>query len=178
MNAGTDRLSQLAISASGFVFDPRSGATFTVNDTGRTIIEGLRDGNGLDDIAIADSVVVNRGVGGDGGDGGYGGAGQPGGLGGDGGSGSSDAGSGGDGGNGGHGGHAGGGGGGSGGNSIAFFGYGASATRIDITYVGGAPGNGGNGGNSANGWVDGADGEDGDDGASLNFLLCANPSGC
>lgn len=53
MNAGTDRLSQLAISASGFVFDPRSGATFTVNDTGRTIIEGLRDGNGLDDIVAS-----------------------------------------------------------------------------------------------------------------------------
>jgi len=62
MNAGTDRLSQLAISASGFVFDPRSGATFTVNDTGRTIIEGLRDGNGLDDIvaSLDDAFACDR----------------------------------------------------------------------------------------------------------------------
>lgn len=48
MNAATDRLASLAISPTGFVFDPRSGATFTVNDTGRTIIESLRDGKGLD----------------------------------------------------------------------------------------------------------------------------------
>ena len=53
MTAGTDRLDQLAISASGFVFDPRSGATFTVNDAGGTIIEGLRIGAGLDAIAEA-----------------------------------------------------------------------------------------------------------------------------
>lgn len=61
-DAGTDRLSQLAISASGFVFDPRSGATFTVNDTGRTIIEGLRDGSGLDDIvsALKDAFATDR----------------------------------------------------------------------------------------------------------------------
>lgn len=40
-------LSNLAISASGFVFDPQSGATFTVNETGRVVMEGLRDGLGL-----------------------------------------------------------------------------------------------------------------------------------
>ena len=62
MNAGTDRLSQLAISASGFVFDPRSGATFTVNDSGRTIIEGLRDGHGLDAIvaSLDDAFACDR----------------------------------------------------------------------------------------------------------------------
>ncbi len=49
MTAATDRLASLAISPTGFVFDPRSGATFTVNATGRTIIEALRDGRGLDD---------------------------------------------------------------------------------------------------------------------------------
>ncbi len=48
MTAATDRLASLAISPTGFVLDPRSGATFTVNDTGRTIIECLRDGAGLD----------------------------------------------------------------------------------------------------------------------------------
>ena len=53
MNAGTDRLSQLAISASGFIFDPMSGATFTVNETGKTIIEGIRDGAGLDSIVAS-----------------------------------------------------------------------------------------------------------------------------
>jgi hypothetical protein len=43
----THQLDQLAISASGFVFDPISGATFTVNATGRALLEGLRDGLGL-----------------------------------------------------------------------------------------------------------------------------------
>ena len=39
-----DRLRQLAISDTGFVFDPFSGSTFTVNQTGLTILEGLRRG--------------------------------------------------------------------------------------------------------------------------------------
>lgn len=37
----------LAISPSGFVFDPRSGATFSANPTARLLLEGLRDGLGL-----------------------------------------------------------------------------------------------------------------------------------
>ncbi|HCH64358.1 MAG: HPr-rel-A system PqqD family protein [Deltaproteobacteria bacterium] len=41
------RLAQLAISPSGFVFDPHTGGTFTVNATGRLILEGVRDGLGL-----------------------------------------------------------------------------------------------------------------------------------
>jgi len=53
MTAGIDRLSQLAISPTGFIFDPRSGSTFTVNDTARTIIEGIQQGKGLDDIVRA-----------------------------------------------------------------------------------------------------------------------------
>ena len=53
MTAATERLAALAISPTGFVFDPRSGATFTVNDTGRTIIEALRDGRGLDATVTA-----------------------------------------------------------------------------------------------------------------------------
>lgn len=43
-------LDQLAISASGFVFDPVSGGTFTVNATGRALLEGLRDGLGLEEL--------------------------------------------------------------------------------------------------------------------------------
>ncbi len=46
----TERLAQLAISPTGFVFDPRTGSTYTLNATGRTIVEGLRDGDGLDDL--------------------------------------------------------------------------------------------------------------------------------
>lgn len=37
------RLQDLAISESGFVFDPYSGGTFTVNRTGLTILQGLRE---------------------------------------------------------------------------------------------------------------------------------------
>ncbi len=40
----TSRLKELAISESGFIFDPMSGATFTVNATGACIILALRDG--------------------------------------------------------------------------------------------------------------------------------------
>lgn len=45
------RLAQLAISPSGFVFDPQTGGTFTVNETGRLILEGVRDGLGLSELA-------------------------------------------------------------------------------------------------------------------------------
>ncbi|HET8939360.1 MAG TPA: HPr-rel-A system PqqD family peptide chaperone [Polyangiales bacterium] len=41
MNA---RLKDLAISDSGFVFDPFSGGTFTLNETGRAVLQGVRDG--------------------------------------------------------------------------------------------------------------------------------------
>ncbi|MCB9568542.1 MAG: HPr-rel-A system PqqD family peptide chaperone [Myxococcales bacterium] len=37
-----DRLRELAISDTGFVFDPYSGATFTVNPSGLVILEALR----------------------------------------------------------------------------------------------------------------------------------------
>lgn len=37
------RLQELAISETGFVFDPYSGGTFTVNRTGLTILQGLRE---------------------------------------------------------------------------------------------------------------------------------------
>ena len=44
----TPTLDNLAISPTGFVFDPQSGATFSTNPAGRLLIEGIRDGLGLD----------------------------------------------------------------------------------------------------------------------------------
>jgi hypothetical protein len=44
------RLDQLAISPSGFVFDPVSGATFTANPTGLLILEGVREGCTLEQL--------------------------------------------------------------------------------------------------------------------------------
>ncbi|HNN97901.1 MAG TPA: PqqD family protein [Pseudomonadota bacterium] len=38
------RLQDLALSESGFVFDPFTGATFTANPTGLLVLQGLRDG--------------------------------------------------------------------------------------------------------------------------------------
>lgn len=46
----TSRLKELAISETGFIFDPMSGATFTANPTGVCIIQALRDGNGRSEI--------------------------------------------------------------------------------------------------------------------------------
>lgn len=43
-------LEHLAISPSGFVFDPMTGLTYTANDSGRVILEGLRDGLDLQGI--------------------------------------------------------------------------------------------------------------------------------
>ena len=43
-------LQNLAISDSGFIFDPTSGATFTLNPTGLTVLLALRDGLGLSAI--------------------------------------------------------------------------------------------------------------------------------
>lgn len=44
------RLRDLAISDTGFVFDPFSGATYTVNGTARCILDGLK--RGLDRDAL------------------------------------------------------------------------------------------------------------------------------
>ena len=40
------RLNELAISDTGFVFDPLSGATFNVNAAGLTLLDGLKAGLG------------------------------------------------------------------------------------------------------------------------------------
>ena len=58
MQASGDRptgnnLDHLAISPSGFVFNPTTGSTFTVNTTGRALLEGLRDGMTLDQLVTA-----------------------------------------------------------------------------------------------------------------------------
>lgn len=44
------RLKDLAISESGFLFDPYSGATFTLNHTGKFILQLLMEGKKTEDI--------------------------------------------------------------------------------------------------------------------------------
>jgi PqqD family protein of HPr-rel-A system len=57
-------LKNLAISETGFVFDPTSGATFTLNAAGLFVLQALRDGKRLDDVVqdlreSFDSVTVD-----------------------------------------------------------------------------------------------------------------------
>ena len=47
------RLNELAVSDTGFVFDPLSGATFNTNASGLSILEGIKRGKGRDEI-VAD----------------------------------------------------------------------------------------------------------------------------
>jgi hypothetical protein len=44
------QLQNLAISETGFVFDPRTGATFTLNPAGLAVLMALRDGLPLDGV--------------------------------------------------------------------------------------------------------------------------------
>ncbi len=46
-----NRLSKLAINKEGFIFDPTTGDSFTVNPTGLFIISNLRDGKSTEEIA-------------------------------------------------------------------------------------------------------------------------------
>jgi PqqD family protein of HPr-rel-A system len=46
----TERLRDLALSDTGFVFDPYSGATFTVNATGLCVLSALKDGLSRDAV--------------------------------------------------------------------------------------------------------------------------------
>jgi len=48
-----DKLRDLAVSESGFVFDPYSGATFSLNASGLAILGGLKDGISREEL-IAD----------------------------------------------------------------------------------------------------------------------------
>ena len=43
-------LANLAISQTGFVFDPRSGATYSLNSTAMTVVSGLREGATLAEL--------------------------------------------------------------------------------------------------------------------------------
>ena len=45
-----EKLKDLAVNESGFVFDPCSGATYTVNATGLAILEALKSRLGRDEI--------------------------------------------------------------------------------------------------------------------------------
>jgi PqqD family protein of HPr-rel-A system len=49
-----EKLQDIAVSDTGFVFDPYTGATFTVNQTGRIIFDGLKEGR--DRPAIVESL--------------------------------------------------------------------------------------------------------------------------
>ena len=46
----TAPLKDIAVSESGFIFDPHSGATFTVNATGKAVLEAIRGGLSREDV--------------------------------------------------------------------------------------------------------------------------------
>ena len=46
----TSVIENLAVSPTGFVFDPRSGATFTLNPTGLAVLLALREGLPVDRV--------------------------------------------------------------------------------------------------------------------------------
>ncbi len=50
MDLDTTRLRQLAVNESGFVFDPVTGHTFTLNDTGLTVLQALKQGTPFDEL--------------------------------------------------------------------------------------------------------------------------------
>jgi PqqD family protein of HPr-rel-A system len=45
-----NHLESLAVSETGFVFDPRTGATFTVNPAGLAVLAALREGLAVDGV--------------------------------------------------------------------------------------------------------------------------------
>lgn len=47
-----NRIARLAINEEGFVFDPQTGESFTVNETGKTILKALIDSNAEEGIAM------------------------------------------------------------------------------------------------------------------------------
>jgi PqqD family protein of HPr-rel-A system len=57
------RLRELALSDSGFVFDPMTGHTFTVNPSGLQLLRWLKDGVELDELAgrLADAFELEPG---------------------------------------------------------------------------------------------------------------------
>lgn len=53
MTLDITRLRDLAVSDGGFVFDPVTGQTFTVNDTGLFVLRALKDARSADEIAAS-----------------------------------------------------------------------------------------------------------------------------
>lgn len=49
----SQRLRDLAVSESGFVFDPHSGQTFSLNQAGRVILEEVKRGASVGEIVAA-----------------------------------------------------------------------------------------------------------------------------
>ena len=47
------RLKDLAVSESGFVFDPYGGQTYSLNASGRVVLEAVRRGDGVEAIEAA-----------------------------------------------------------------------------------------------------------------------------
>jgi len=58
------KLKDLAISDTGFLFDPYTGSTFSVNDTGLMILNGLREGLSRAEIMdrLRDHFEITNGV--------------------------------------------------------------------------------------------------------------------
>ena len=54
------KLQKLAISDEGFIFDPETGSSFTVNHTGLFILKLLKEGKSQDEIV--DALVKEYGV--------------------------------------------------------------------------------------------------------------------
>lgn len=55
-----ERLSQLAVSETGFIFDPQTGQSFSVNPTGLIVLDLLKRGSSLD--AASDSLADRCGI--------------------------------------------------------------------------------------------------------------------
>ncbi len=55
-----DFVGRIELSDSGFIFDPKTGSTFSLNHTGLKIVRLLRDGRNRDEIVI--EVVKDYGI--------------------------------------------------------------------------------------------------------------------
>jgi PqqD family protein of HPr-rel-A system len=55
-----DRLDSLALNNQGFVFDPATGNSFTLNPSGMLLVKGLREGLDQGDLAtrLADAYAI------------------------------------------------------------------------------------------------------------------------
>ncbi|WP_457622050.1 HPr-rel-A system PqqD family peptide chaperone [Persephonella sp.] len=57
-----DRISQLAINEEGFVFDPLTGESYTVNQTGLLILKRLKEGKSEEEIIkeVTENFEISR----------------------------------------------------------------------------------------------------------------------